>query len=252
MNESKFKEVTTREYRGTELVLGMSESFAPASSYDLSTLVAASLVAKDINGTYVKRGNEYRNTDPDKPYESYVIVRWSNRDTILILMANYPELVEERLEEAKEFISTLETNLAFKALSDHLTSFEISITEAIANSEVSRRNIGCLAYAPYYVENEIRNSDVNLRATDSKHLGVPGDKLTLILENIRVVESRGYPGYNVSAITNTNDLVSFFTSKNDFCNIEGSYRITAKIKSCGVDWKTKSIPETRLNYVKIV
>lgn len=218
---------------------------------------AASLLAKELNGDYVKSEGRYDMVtwidDDGNDRQTYEQVSLSNRSVMMGLIHRYPSLLNDYINQAENVINELQLDFMFKVLADDAEGYEDGLAKVIGKEYVNTNDYGVIAFAPYYAEKKQKERELEERLANSHHFGNVGEELNLALENIVVRAARGdYGGYNVTAITDNGCLVSFFTSKDVFQNQDGWYAVKAKVKAHQVDWKTKSIPETRLNYVKII
>ena len=218
---------------------------------------AAALMAKELNGDYVKREGRYDMVswidNDDNKRQTYEQVNLSNRSAMMGLLYYYPSHLNDYLEAAETMISDLQLDFMFKVLADDAEGYEDGLAKVIGKEKLNTHDFGVIAFAPYYAEQQKKRRNLTERLIDSHHIGSVDDVVNLALENIRVSPSYGeYGGWNVTAITDNNCLVSFYTSKAVFEKQDGWYGVTAKVKAHQVDWKTKTIPETRLNYVKLL
>lgn len=218
---------------------------------------AAAIMAKELNGDYVGRNRRYDMVtwidDDGNERQTYEQVNLSNRSAMMGLLYYYPSHLNDYLEAAETMISELQLDFMFKVLADDAEGYEDGLAKVIGKEKINWHEYGVIAFAPYYAEKKQKERELEERLADSHHFGNVGEELNLALENITVRPSRGdYGGYNVTAITDNGCLVSFFTSKDVFEKQDRWYAVTAKVKAHQVDWKTKTIPETRLNYVKII
>ncbi len=250
---------TIYEVNGSHLNLYLdNDGFADFPENISAKLVwAASLMAKELNGGYVKREGRFEIVEWDdengNKRSSYEIVNVSNRAAMMGLIYHYPSHLNDYLVAAETMISELQLDFMFKVLAEDAEGYEDGIAKVIGKEKLRTNDFGVIAFAPYYYENIKSARVLSERVADSHHFGNVGDDVNLALENIRVNPSNGdYGGWNVTAITDNGCLVSFFTSKSAFENLDGWYGVKAKVKSHQMDWKTQSIAETRLNYVKII
>ena len=219
-------------------------------------LLALSILATRINGDYVKKGgvSDFVNTIEDGVDTStYQRVKQSNRFVMETVQQLDPNaLTAELLESADQMIRDLELDYMFKVLGDDINDFESSIQQFLADStEIEiRHHIGVVAYLPTYVVRNAKAKELNERSVASKHVGIKGEKVFLLIEILSKRAATQWDGWNVSAITADGDRVSFFTTKDEIANKKGEFKISAKVKDCGAVWQSPDIKETRLNYVK--
>lgn len=218
---------------------------------------AAALMAKELNGDYVKREGRYDVVswvdDEGNDRQTYEQVKLSNAAVMMGLIYFYPSHLNDYLEEAERIISETQLDFMFKALADGAENYEDGLIKVIGKEYVNSKDFGVLAFAPYYAEKKENERNLEERLANSKHIGNIGDEVTLILENIMVRDAKGdFGGWNVTAVTDNGCLVTYFTSKNALKDVSGWYAVKAKIKGHQYDWKTKSIAETRINYAKLL
>lgn len=218
--------------------------------------VAAAIVAKELNKhTYLKKDDVYgivtKKNQDGVAYNSQEVVKTSNKDIIIGLLSYYKDLVNDKLPEATEMVSSLQLDFMFKALTDDAEGYEGSVLKIIAKPTVNINDLGIVAYIPFYHETQEKERAFKERISQSKHLGREGDKLKLAIENISVRRINGdnYSGWTITAVANDGDLVSFFTTKEELTQQVGYYAVSAKVKSLQKDWKYKEFDETRLSYV---
>lgn len=218
---------------------------------------AAALMAKELNGAYVKREGRYDivewEDDSGNKRSTHELINISNRLAMMGLIYYHSSHLKDYLEAAETLIGELQLDFMFKILSDDANGYEDGIAKVIGKETLRTNDFGVIAFAPYYYENIKAARVMEGRIAESRHIANVGDDVNLALENIRVTPSNGdYGGWNVTAITDNGCLVSFFTSKVAFTNLDGWYGVKAKVKSHQMDWKTQITAETRLNYVKII
>jgi len=225
----------------------------------MARVFAAAILAKKLNkNTYIKKeGNFEYVTVLDvngNKHEKHVCVNQSNREVMIGLLAYYPEIVREKVEDAEKMIASLQLDFMFKALTDDAEGYEGGLLKVIAHETVKIEEYGVIAYAPFYYENYEKELEFKERVSKSKHIGKKDDKLRLAVENVsaRYIRNDNYTGWTVTAVTGDGDLVSFFTSKEELTKQDGYYAINAKVKDHQKDWKYKEFNETRLNYVSII
>jgi hypothetical protein len=225
----------------------------------MARVFAAAILAKQLNNnTYIKKEGNFAyvtvlDVDGSK-HERHVCVNQSNREVMIGLLAYYPEIVREKVEDAEKMIASLQLDFMFKALTDDAEGYEGGLLKVIAHETVKIEEYGVIAYAPFYYENYEKELEFKERVSKSKHLGKKDEKLRLAVENVsaRYIRNDNYTGWTVTAVTGDGDLVSFFTSKEELTKQDGYYAINAKVKDHQKDWKYKEFNETRLNYVSII
>lgn len=218
---------------------------------------AAALMAKELNGDYVKRDGRWEMVawvdDDGNERQTYEQTKLPNASVMMGLIYYYPSHLKDYLEEAERLLSEVQLDFMFKVLAEDAENYEDGLMKVIGKEQVTSRDFGVLAFAPYYAEKKEQERALEERLANSKHFGNHGEKVRIALENIQVRTAKGdYGGWNVTAVTDDGCLVTYFTSKEALTKQDGWYAAEAKIKSHQLDWKTKSIAETRINFVKLI
>ena len=219
-------------------------------------VLAASIVATEFNeNEYVKASGKHEFQDTEHG-SRYFISKLANKAIVEGILHMYPHLIEDKhIQAARNILKELEVDFMFKIMSDNMSEFEGSIASVLASDKIGKQYYGVCAYLPQYAVKKALEKTITDKSEASQHLTTtrPDGKIFLNIEVLRSNPSQMYPGYNVSAITDKNHRVSFFTSKEEFRNAQGkTFKIVSKIKSHGTVWKQDHINETRLNYVKII
>lgn len=263
-NQHQFHEDSV-VYFGKYLITSLHDDYREFNEFKRKKLpkdlvIAAGFVAAEFNDNkYVKKEGEYEFVDwvdDDGLTKSrYLMTKMPNREIITAILFKYPHLITQKyIDKAQKLISYLELDFMFKVLADDMNDFEKSILSIIASDEIGHNDYGTVAYSPLYLDRIQKERELEERSSNSDYLisERADGKVELVIEVLRVVASTNFPGYNVSAITDDGNRVSFFTSKHDFLNNEGEwFGIVSKIKSNGFVWGS-SIKETRLHYVKVI
>lgn len=218
---------------------------------------AAALMAKELNGDYVKRDGKWEYItyydENGKECQAYEQVKLPNAAVMMGLIYYYPSHLKNYLEEAERLLNETQLDFMFKVLAENAENYEDGLMKVIGKEKVNSRDFGVLAFAPYYAEKKENERAFSERIANSKHFGNYDEKVNIALENVQVRSAKGdYGGWNVTAVTDDGCLVSYFTSKEVLTKQDGWYAVEAKVKSHQLDWKTKTIPETRINYVKLL
>jgi hypothetical protein len=222
-------------------------------SFTKTELLAASILAAEFNSSYVKTSGAFDIVEGD-----FVKTGFSNKDVLIGILTKYPKLITDKeREKATVILDFLDNEFAFKILSETLTDFEQSITKFLSDkSSDFLRVIGVAAYIPTYYDNNTLKENLRDRSINSGHLGKVGEKIKAeieILTSTYIAETQyGGSGYMVNAITTDDNRLSFFTTNEDIATSKTNINISCKIKSLGTAWKDDSIPETKVNYVRMV
>lgn len=251
--------------------------------------VSAALMAKELNNEYIKREGKHATFEEsewvqqgpnDTPREVRVtvtrLVKVSNRTLMQDIFFYHPELLAVKKAEAQEMLSALQLELMFRVLaSDGENSYEGSLSGVIAKENLRMNDFSVLAYAPYFLDKLEHERSIENRAAESSYIGRKGDSVTLVMEIVNMRRSAGASvqsfggvamrssnyyrnqtadqvGWNIQAITDDGNLVSFFTSKDEIAKTKGWFAVKAKIKEHQIEWKYKKYKETRLSHVKVI
>jgi hypothetical protein len=162
------------------------------------------------------------------------------------------EADEKNTSEAVEWLESL----AMGVLSGEINGFDSSIYMTFEKGELQHFDFGLVAYMPQTYIRNVKKENLELRITqrceDSDYVSKPGHKVNLNIELQTGVYSSNYSSFIYVAITDNDELVTFWSQK-DFLDAVGkTINITAKIKKqMGSRWY-QGINETQLNYVKLV
>jgi hypothetical protein len=131
-----------------------------------------------------------------------------------------------------------------------LTEFQKAIVEIVNNDEVSGVD-GRIAYVPQFVTNERKENllkkTIRIEYRDSQHIGNIGDDVEGVVKLLERYWSNQYERYSYVGVLDGN-IVSFMNANTH--EIGTMKRIKAKVKSKNTN-RLFSVPETRLNYVKL-
>lgn len=161
------------------------------------------------------------------------------------------KVTEEDHAKAQD-IRTFTKKLLFKAMAfDHSKGeyppYDVSIFQKVNQEEVKTNDLGFIASAPFYYENEIYRNDVAERMAQSQHVGQIGGRVSLIdFEVTKSIWSNNYQTFIIQGLCD-NNLYFFFT------NIELKQKekieLTASVKDHVLE--KDQYPMTRLRYVRI-
>lgn len=243
--------------RNTDLVNEKLYGSTPVSKVQL---VALAIMAQNINGEYCKRGGisdfvEVYDEETDEVTQRFMKIKEANRTVMEILAENESLITMDVMQEAQNMISGLEMDYMFKVLGDDMNDFETSIQRFLSEDDNDinvRHHIGIVAYIPAYVEREAKQRDLAEKSIGSDWVGTVGEAIELEIEIISRRNATSWAGWNVNAITSDGNRISFFTGKENIANMEGVFKVSAKVKDHGRVWQDESTKETRINYVKII
>jgi len=164
---------------------------------------------------------------------------------------------EEDKANAKNAVAFVNRDTSLQQIAGTLTDFMKNLVTCINSEQVSQNEFGIVAVLPkvYFETKDKKEYKKKLKTefNESKHIGLPGQVVTglFTVNEIKFVEKFGCHVVNGNI---ENSLVSFFK------NFEAgkplpekgtTIRIKGKVKRHGENFVTK-LPETQLNYVKIV
>lgn len=164
---------------------------------------------------------------------------------------------EEDKVNAKNAVAFVNRDTSLQQIAGTLTDFMKNLVACINSEQVSQNEFGIVAVLPkiYFETKDKKEYKKKLKTefTESKHIGLPGQVVTglLTINEVKFVEKFGCHVINGNI---ENNLVSFFKNfepgkaipeKGSTVNIKG------KVKRHGENFVTK-LPETQLNYVKII
>jgi len=165
------------------------------------------------------------------------------------------EITDEDRALAADIISYTSTML-FKALSGAISDYEKSCLEITKSNEVDFKDLGLVAsLATFYHRGQTRLDQDLKRASAakfSKHVGLPGDKISMKFTTIGKYTSHRYNCSVVSGTDAESNLIFFFSNKHlDAFPVGEELDITAKVKKHTTSREVQA-PETVVSYVKIL
>lgn len=226
-------------------------------------VIAASIVAYEWNdnefvpasGPGVMDFSESTNSDGDT-ISQYVMTKSSNKEIVRDIIHLYSHVItKQHKEAAKSMIANLELAYMMKILKSDLGEFDTGVNSILASDTVHPHNdIGIIAFLPKLANGLKSEELLEDRSANSKHIISGGQNVVvkLAIEIINSRPSQQYGGYNINAITDDGNRVSFYTSKEHFHDQKDWIAISAKVKSHGKVYRSDHIKETRLNYVKLI
>jgi hypothetical protein len=220
-------------------------------SFTKTEILSASIVANKFNDKYVKSRGQFEIVDGE-----FKKIAFSNKEIMIGILTNYRHLITNKdYQKAKEVMTYLEDEFAYKILADNLTEFEDGIAKFLAeDSSLSSHVMGIAAYIPTYYETHTKNDELKERSNQPGHLAKVGEKVDTEIEILSskyiATTQYGGAGYMVNAITTDNHRLSFFTSNEDIANSRNNIKVSCKVKALGTAWKDDSVNETKVNYVK--
>lgn len=221
----------------------------PIIRYNTANVVAAAIIAFETNGSKIVKYNEINE-------DSSEISVVSNKNLINqhLTEPQFSNLVEQKLEFAKEMIDAISRRVTMNALVGESTNdFLKTVSDLLTRENIANTEFGISAWVPKLF-NDMDNAD-NVRVTilsycaSSKFLGVDGKpiivKFTPVIKRfLSQFGMWGYTGYDAEG-----NLISF-TNKKELSMSE--ITISGRVKKHTESKKYANIPCTVLNYVKIV
>lgn len=164
---------------------------------------------------------------------------------------------DEDRKNAKDAVAYINRDTSLQQIAGTLSEYMKNLVTCINSDSISKNEFGIVAVLPkIYYETKHKKDTKKLLKTEfseSKHIGLPGAVVSGLMQinEIKFVEKFGCHVVNGSI---ENNLVSFF--KNFEAGKElpkqgTTIKIKGKVKRHGENFITK-LPETQLNYVKIV
>jgi len=217
--------------------------------------------------SYRINNNEY--VSDTRRYSEDVPTKFSNKEMLVYnLMANKDIAfrpkdfvpftpTEEDIQNAKDAVVYINKDTSLQQIAGTLSDYMKNLVVCINSEELHKNDFGVVAVLPkiYFETKNKKEYKKKLKSefTESRHLGIPGQVVTglMTVNEIKFVEKFGCHVVNGNI---ENNLVSFF--KNFEAGKElptngTTINIKGKVKRHGENFITK-LPETQLNYVKIV
>lgn len=228
-------------------------------TYNTTDILALSFAAYRINEGYVRDTRRYSEDDNSTKFSNKDLLRYHFMEKVEYIPTDFKQFTAfpEDIENSKQAVTFLNRENTLQVMAGTVSGFMDSLLKCINNETITANEFGVVALLPkVYFENKDKKEfkkKLKTEFSESVHLGNPGVKIEgqFVVDDIRFVEKFGCHVVNGHIDTN---LVSFFKefgadkkipAKGDVLNIKG------KIKRCGENFITK-IPETQLNYVRIV
>lgn len=219
--------------------------------FELKTILGLACAAQRRNRKYIK------DSYTGYPIEESEGKIFSNKSLILATLGygdrfTFPPKNLVISEEDIRLSNTLEQfsqRFVFNAIAaEDDYKFETSLHSILNKGEITKNEIGVIAYLPEYYFKYQQNKKIKkyLDNCEPTYLGEPTKQLTdLDSEIIEVFKSKNYDAYNVLAIIN-NKLASWMSNKE--LNLGPAVIVKAKIKQHSTHYK-HGTPTTRLHYV---
>lgn len=240
------------------------------TTYPLNDVMAYAVMADTINnGEYIKQTvhkmEEFveSGTDP-----KYVVESYSNKEIMNVAMgtdflfnkADGSEQFEGKTPSDSEVklaeeILTYYSGLMFKAIGGKINDFEQNVLSIVKKGELTPRDFGIVASLPKSYRRSVERDAVESRQRDisdeSTFFAKEGDTVNIDIEILRINFIAKLNCHVVNAVTSENNMVCFFTSKDESYFKGKTMTVKGRIKRCQVS-KFHGGKETVLNYVKRV
>ncbi len=223
-------------------------------TYPVSEVLILACSAHRFNGGYV-RDVEFISDDNQCKLSNKIHILYSLGDEA-VTSAHWHEnakpvnlIINDEDRELAGTIKKYFKRLIFSALAGD-DQFRSDLNAILEKDTIESNMIGFLACLPkvYERDNKANLTKKKIKDLDNEHLGAVGTCITnKKCEVLDCSRSKNFDAYNILAIID-NKLVTWMCQKN---LILGDYLVKkAKIKDLDNHWKY-SIPNTRLNYVKV-
>jgi hypothetical protein len=231
-------------------------------TYPLEDVMALAVMAQRINGDYLQHRLSQYDLD-----HNYIGAKHANKDLIkfglgiivpgTVDMTGNPDYYghnvadEEDQETAREIIGYY-TGLMFKAIGGKINDFEERVLGIVRSGVVAYNEIGVIASLPKSyarsVERETVEEQQRNLADSSKHVGQVGSTVELNISILRSNFIQKLACYVVNAVDDNNNLIVFFTGKDEFKTGE-SLEVRGRVKRHQTS-NHHGGAESVLNYVK--
>lgn len=206
---------------------------------------------------FIRSGEGYYKAVSDEEDADRVYVSDNKSQVIdLITQGNTPS--QELLDTAQEIMDKFSGKFMLKKLTDGLTSFEKSVSEAFANEQVSSFSVAVLASIPHMDVIDIKRQEVNDRIEalrfDSDYFGESKKRYDISVDVIDVKYIQSSAVYMITTVYNKKDIVKFWwRDQPDLTDIiDGrTIKIRGTVNRHEVG-KYSQAKETMLNRVKII
>ena len=177
-----------------------------------------------------------------------------NKHIMLQLISEPSSISEASFEKGKDVQAYLK-GLVFQMLSDSLTYYSQKLVRIAStdyeNEEDVVPEIGIIASAPRAVEKHMEREYArsNIENSTGGYIGNIGDRVQLEITILKVVYSEQWNCYYINALTSTDSVVLFSSSKNELQRIKSEHLISATVRS---HEENDGYKLTRLSRIKIM
>ena len=219
-------------------------------------VLSLAFAAHRVNNGYEKFGqNSF-----DEKTGTTIVHKYANKDIVKYqitgryIPSNYIHITvkEEDRQKAVKAKDHFEKYM-FNILGGDINDFTQNILDVIFKEEVTKYDLGLLAYIPEMIDRDTKNDSLEellqKEYLNSEYLGPVKEKFS---GKCKILNSRFLHGYNcwIYLAGCNGNLLSFFNKKSLIVNSE--LEITARIKYQGKNKVNNNIKETGINYVKII
>lgn len=229
--------------------------------YNTEKVLAQSFASYRINN------NEY--VSDTRRYSEDVATKFSSKEMLIYNLMAAKDIAfrpkdfvpfvptKEDIQNSKDAVLYINKDTSLQQIAGTLSDYMKNLLVCINSEQIHKNDFGVVAVLPkiYFETKNKKEYKKKLKSefTESKHIGLPGAIVTGLLKinEVKFVEKFGCHVINGNI---ENNLVSFFKNFEAGKPIpeQGStIKIKGKVKRHGENFVTK-LPETQLNYVKII
>jgi hypothetical protein len=238
---------------------------SPKENFKFSDVLAVAYASQRYNKKYIRETSGYAGYEgmEVKPIQiaNKQIMRFAlsqNNNGIIpqaidILKRANIQVTEEDQKNANETCEWLE-GLSFKALAGDLNNFEENLYQTFEKEVVTTYDFGLIASIPQTYLRTVKRENLEDRIVTTctgDWVGSKGQKVNVKAELVSGVYSRNYGSYIYVAITESNQLITFWSQHNWITQVGNTVNIYAKVKRTDISKWFNGVKESQLNYVKI-
>lgn len=237
----------------------------PKENYKFNDVLAVAYAAQRYNKKYIRDTECFVGHDgkPLKPVEiaNKQIMRFSLSEdnhgiapmALDILKRAKIQVTEEDQKNANDTCEWLE-GMAFKALAGDLNSFEENLYKTFEKEVVTNYDLGLIASIPQTYLRTVKRENLEDKIVSTctgDWIGSIGQKVNVKADLVSGVYSRNYSSYIYVAITENNQLITFWSQHNWINQVGKTVNVYAKVKRTDFSKWFNGIKESQLNYVKV-
>lgn len=228
-------------------------------TYNTNDILALSFAAYRINKGFFKDTHRYSEQDNTTKFSNKELLRYHFMQQVEYIPMDFKQFMAfpEDIENAKQAVLFLNKENTLQVMAGTVSDFMDSLLKCINSETVTSQSFGVIALLPkVYFETKDKKEfkkKIKTEFGESVHIGSVGTKIEgeFIIDDIRFVDKFGC--HVVNGHINSN-LVTFFKEFSAGAELPkkgDTLKIKGKVKRHGENFITK-IPETQLNYVRIV